>query len=535
LQDYTGIYATFPDPEGATRAFAFVEQKHKAIAIINGRGASLKKHRALPPLDTTSSTAPAETTPADSHPQEPQPSDQELVDAAKALIINQLKFMLERDIMDHVLNREVEALFNEREKKRREETGNVDVIKSLSFKKPKKGGKEKGKKGAATKARRDGEEEGDDGRRRREEGKENENEEEVVRPKKKLKKDVKRRKTVIEDVESEEEDEQAVGRVAEEEVSARKRGTEEVESEMEEEERPVKKKAKVEVVETKRKKEKGRKKGKKEVAEEGLDEEEGRELDVVPSRSVSPAPSTKAVTPPPTPPPNLIELGLADDDEDLYFAKLALSGVDATESEEEAEEEEEESPTSYRKHETGSARTEGFYKIDHKDKAAYVAQYQTKGKISDVNPVPVPVEEAQQHVTSSRSNRANARRRAAGLEEINQVQRAVALSKGETAASELTFKFNQLQTRKKHLRFSRSPIHDWGLYALEKISRGEMVIEYVGEVIRAQVAEKREQTYERQGIGSSYLFRIDEELVVDATKKGNLGLVVFCTAWAISC
>ncbi|KAF6748017.1 hypothetical protein DFP72DRAFT_820899, partial [Ephemerocybe angulata] len=183
-------------------------------------------------------------------------------------------------------------------------------------------------------------------------------------------------------------------------------------------------------------------------------------------------------------------------------------------------------PTSYRKHETGSARTEGFYKIDHKDKAAYVAQYQAKGKISDVNPVPVPVEESTQHVISSRSNRANARRRAAGLEEINQVQRAVALSKGETAASELTFKFNQLQTRKKHLRFSRSPIHDWGLYAMEKISRGEMVIEYVGEVIRAQVADKREQTYERQGIGSSYLFRIDEELVVDATKKGNLGRLI---------
>ncbi|KAF8892939.1 hypothetical protein BD779DRAFT_1436361 [Infundibulicybe gibba] len=118
------------------------------------------------------------------------------------------------------------------------------------------------------------------------------------------------------------------------------------------------------------------------------------------------------------------------------------------------------------------------------------------------------------------------RRRAQGLEEINQVQRAVALSKGESAANELSFKFNQLQTRKKHLRFARSPIHDWGLYAMEKISKGEMVIEYVGEVIRAQVADKREKAYERQGIGSSYLFRIDEDLVVDATKKGNLGRLI---------
>jgi len=86
--------------------------------------------------------------------------------------------------------------------------------------------------------------------------------------------------------------------------------------------------------------------------------------------------------------------------------------------------------------------------------------------------------------------------------------------------------FNQLQTRKKQLRFARSPIHDWGLYAMERISKGEMVIEYVGEIIRAQVADKREKAYERQGIGSSYLFRIDDDLVVDATKKGNLGRLI---------
>ncbi|KAJ3999737.1 hypothetical protein F5050DRAFT_1564380, partial [Lentinula boryana] len=180
-----------------------------------------------------------------------------------------------------------------------------------------------------------------------------------------------------------------------------------------------------------------------------------------------------------------------------------------------------------RTHVTGSARTEGFYKITHAEKAAYVTQYQSRTTNAEATAAQeLHLEESKpQHITSSRSNRANARRRAQGLEEINQVQRAVALSKGE-AASELTFKFNQLQTRKKHLRFARSPIHDWGLYAMERISRGEMVIEYVGEVIRAQVAEKREKAYERQGIGSSYLFRIDEDLVVDATKKGNLGRLI---------
>ncbi|KAF9445037.1 SET domain-containing protein, partial [Macrolepiota fuliginosa MF-IS2] len=189
---------------------------------------------------------------------------------------------------------------------------------------------------------------------------------------------------------------------------------------------------------------------------------------------------------------------------------------------------ESDSAAALRKHVTGSARTEGYYKITHVEKAAYVAQYQARAT-NTATPVLVdePQQQPQQHVTSSRSNRANARRRAAGLEEINQFQRAVALSMGETAAAnELSFKFNQLQTRKKHLRFAKSPIHDWGLYAMERIARGEMVIEYVGEVIRAAVADKREKAYERQGIGSSYLFRIDEDLVVDATKKGNLGRLI---------
>ncbi|KIO23729.1 hypothetical protein M407DRAFT_77739 [Tulasnella calospora MUT 4182] len=95
---------------------------------------------------------------------------------------------------------------------------------------------------------------------------------------------------------------------------------------------------------------------------------------------------------------------------------------------------------------------------------------------------------------------------------------------GDTQSTQL--QFNQLRARKKQLIFARSPIHDWGLYAMEAIPQGEMVIEYVGEVIRAQVADKREKWYEKIGIGSSYLFRVDEDSVVDATKRGNLGRLI---------
>ncbi|KAI8989151.1 hypothetical protein BD414DRAFT_514827 [Trametes punicea] len=248
-------------------------------------------------------------------------------------------------------------------------------------------------------------------------------------------------------------------------------------------------------------------------------------LDSQPSTPASPMPPPASeMLIPSLPTIDPIAERICDDEEDMYFAKMALERILFGKSFEREPETEAEGPSAFRKHVTGSARTEGYYKISHAEKSAYVAQYVSRGIL---NTAAAEAEQAppQPAITSSRSNRANARRRAQGLEEINQVQRAMALSKGEAAAPD-SVKYNQLQTRKKHLRFARSPIHDWGLYAMEKISRGEMVIEYVGEVIRAQVADKREKAYERQGIGSSYLFRIDEDLVVDATKKGNLGRLI---------
>ncbi|KAK0153842.1 Histone-lysine N-methyltransferase SETD1A [Merluccius polli] len=79
-----------------------------------------------------------------------------------------------------------------------------------------------------------------------------------------------------------------------------------------------------------------------------------------------------------------------------------------------------------------------------------------------------------------------------------------------------------LQFRKKKLRFGRSRIHEWGLFAMEAIAADEMVIEYVGQNIRQMVADNREKRYAQQGIGSSYLFRVDHDTIIDATKCGNL-------------
>ena len=55
---------------------------------------------------------------------------------------------------------------------------------------------------------------------------------------------------------------------------------------------------------------------------------------------------------------------------------------------------------------------------------------------------------------------------------------------------------------------------------MEPIAAEQFVCEYVGTMVRSIVAELREQQYETSGIGSSYLFRLDMESVIDATKTG---------------
>ena len=78
------------------------------------------------------------------------------------------------------------------------------------------------------------------------------------------------------------------------------------------------------------------------------------------------------------------------------------------------------------------------------------------------------------------------------------------------------------QFRGAKVKFGKSSIHDRGVFALEPIAADEMVIEYIGEVVRSVLADHREKQYEAAGMSSSYLFRVDENYIIDATKCGNL-------------
>ncbi|RVD92184.1 SET domain-containing protein [Tubulinosema ratisbonensis] len=67
-----------------------------------------------------------------------------------------------------------------------------------------------------------------------------------------------------------------------------------------------------------------------------------------------------------------------------------------------------------------------------------------------------------------------------------------------------------------------SKIHGIGIFAGQDVSAHEKILEYVGERIGKKVADKREKFYQRNNIRSIYLFKINEDTIIDATLKGNL-------------
>ncbi|PMB67958.1 Histone-lysine N-methyltransferase, H3 lysine-4 specific [Beauveria bassiana] len=176
---------------------------------------------------------------------------------------------------------------------------------------------------------------------------------------------------------------------------------------------------------------------------------------------------------------------------------------------------------------TGCARTEGVKKILNSEKSKYLPHHikvqkvreerearVKNGKDSVATSVDASKIAADKLIAkgNSRANRATNRRYVADLND----------QKKTLGQDSDVFKFNQLKKRKKPVKFARSAIHNWGLYTMEDIHKDDMIIEYVGEEVRQQISEIRENRYLKSGIGSSYLFRIDENTVIDATKKGGI-------------
>eukprot|EP00062_Callorhinchus_milii_P023408 gi/632982228/ref/XP_007908022.1/ PREDICTED: histone-lysine N-methyltransferase 2C [Callorhinchus milii] len=81
--------------------------------------------------------------------------------------------------------------------------------------------------------------------------------------------------------------------------------------------------------------------------------------------------------------------------------------------------------------------------------------------------------------------------------------------------------YRKMKTEWKiNVYLARSRIQGLGLYAARDIEKHTMVIEYIGTIIRNEVANRREKLYESQNRGV-YMFRIDNDHVIDATLTGG--------------
>ncbi|QBK04003.1 SET domain-containing protein [Hylemonella gracilis] len=72
----------------------------------------------------------------------------------------------------------------------------------------------------------------------------------------------------------------------------------------------------------------------------------------------------------------------------------------------------------------------------------------------------------------------------------------------------------------RRIQVRRSGVHGKGVFALQDIARGEMIIEYVGEIINWKEALRR-HPHDPKDPNHTFYFHVDEDHVIDAKVGGN--------------
>ncbi len=75
-------------------------------------------------------------------------------------------------------------------------------------------------------------------------------------------------------------------------------------------------------------------------------------------------------------------------------------------------------------------------------------------------------------------------------------------------------------TTRRRYAVRRSPIHGRGVFALTAIPRGTRLMEYLGERISHDEADRR-YAEEHENSPHTMLFAVNDEVVIDATRRGS--------------
>ena len=77
-----------------------------------------------------------------------------------------------------------------------------------------------------------------------------------------------------------------------------------------------------------------------------------------------------------------------------------------------------------------------------------------------------------------------------------------------------------LNTSQRKIQVKKSGVHGKGVFAARNISKGETLIEYVGEIISAQEAEDR-HPHDPTDPNHTFYFQVEDDKVIDALHGGN--------------